>query len=323
MSRRFKLFLPLLALFTISATAQPLVWEAESETLLHFDPTCSTDTPLEAVPLKVVQSNAASASYTPFRDALINMIRSGKWPAFANDGELAVPHTTALERLIQVDTIITFDPETYEETLNVVKTDLLENCQRFWLRQEWKYYAGGKIECKAKAISPYLLNRNGEPLQPTIWFALPEAKERFNDPTHRRVQDAALLHYDCTEQQMEHTTGNWATLQQQFIEDFKNGQFKGYTENRMPIDKAQAAEIFTAVDTIYTIDPETYTESFEIVEREYRPEDMRALHLEQAWYLEPRSGRLQSELLRVAPAIAIVDEYGTLRFYKPMFFWKQ
>ena len=309
-------------LLPMSLFCQSLVWEGQSKTLLHFDPDCGSGSQVEAIPLKVVQANAVGASRTPFRDALVEMIRSGRWPAFAGSRQQALPHSKAMELFEQVDTIITFDPETYEESLDIVKTDLLSNCQRFWLQLNWKYYAGGKIECRAAAISPYLLDYAGQPLESSIWFELPRAKDRFNDPTHRRVKYATLLHYDLPEQRMQHTTGNWASFQRAFIDDFKAGRFTGYTAEREPIEQEAANQIFNAADTIYTIDPETYTERFEIVKREYRPEDTRALYVEQAWYFEPRTGRLQCELLRLAPAVPIVDEYGTLRFYRPLFFWK-
>ena len=317
------LYFLLLHVFALPLIAQSPVWEGQSETLLHFDPNCAGSSQVEAVPLKIVQPRAAEASRNPFRDALIEMIRSGKWAAYANNRQQALPHMRAMQLFVKVDTIITFDPETYEESLNIVETDLLDNCQRFWLQLKWKYYAGGQIECQAVALSPYLVDYAGQPQRPRIWFKLPDAKDRFNDPTHRRVKYATLLHYDIPEQRMKHTAGNWTNLQQTFIDDFKSGRFTGYTAGRKPIDQADAAQIFNATDTIYTIDPETYTERFEVVEREYRPEDIRALRVEQAWYLEPRTGRLQCELLRLAPAISIVDEYGTLRFYRPMFFWKQ
>lgn len=315
--------LSLFCSFLLTAVhTQSLVWEGQSETLLHFDPNCTTNRQIEAVPLKVVQPKAAEASRTPFRDALIDMIRSGKWAAFNNNNQ-PLPHDQAMKLFVQVDTIITFDPETYEESLNVLETDLLENCQRFWLRLEWKYYDGGTIECSAVAISPYLLDLTGKPQGPKMWFELPEAKDRLNDPTHRRVKYATLLHYNSPKQRMRHAKGNWSAFQKAFINDFKTGQFTGYTEDRQPISKSQATDVFNATDTIYTIDPESYTEKFEVVKREYRSEDIRALRVEQAWYLEPRTGRLQSELLRLAPAIAIVDEYGTLRFYEPMFYWRK
>jgi hypothetical protein len=323
MRNQATLYFLLIHVFTLPLIAQSPVWEGQSEALLHFDPNCAGNSQVEAIPLKVVQPKAAKASRTPFRDALIQMIRSGKWAAYANSSQRPLPHERAMQLFVKVDTIITFDPETYEESLNIVETDLLEDCQRFWLRLKWKYYASGKIGCRAVALSPYLLDYTGQPQKPRIWFELPPAKARFNDPTHRRVKYATLLHYDTPEQRMQHNTGSWTSFQRTFIEDFKAGRFTGYTAERAPIPLADAAQIFNATDTIYTIDPEKYTEKFEVVEREYRPEDIRALRVEQAWYLEPRNGRLQCELLRLAPAISVVDEYGTLRFYQPMFFWKQ
>ena len=298
------------------------IWSAEAVSRLHFDPDCGSMRPVEAIPLKVQQPRAMAASPSPFTDALTAHIRSGNWPAYSPQRYQPIPHDKAMQLFVRTDSIISFDPETYEESITVVQTDLLSGCEDFLVRQLWSYSDADGFSAQAVAIAPVLPGPEESAYAP-VWFALPEAKARYNEPTHRRVTQATLLQYALPEQQMQDLSGSLPDFKRNLLQQFQEGQITGYRRDRSLIPASEIEGIFNATDTIFTIDPETYTENFEVVEREFRSEDVTAFLAEQAWYFEPRSGRLQCELLRFAPARPVVDEFGTLRYFEPLFYWQR
>jgi len=324
--RNFSLLLLLLPVILSSQNIDipsASVWAAETQTLLQFDPLCQSEQQLEAIPLKVEQEDAAAASATPFRDALIALIRSGKLAAFDRADYRRIPHARAMELFVQTDTTFIFDPETYEEELQITERDLLEECDQFLLRQRWVYEGENQLSCRAVAIAPYWKHSDYGKAAAPIWFELPPPKDRLNNPAHRRVKQAALLLYTLPVREYQELRGATSDLKERLITGFQANRFPGYRQDRSRIPAEEAAGIFSSTDTIFTIDPETYTESFELVEREYRAQDVTAFRLEQAWYLDPKRGRLQCELIRLAPSVPVVDEYGTLEYFRPLFYWRK
>ena len=117
-----------------------IIWAAKVEAVVGFDISgeASPQQLLEAVPVKAIQDNPEAPSLHPFTEKLSQMIERGAFPAYADKG-LQRPLTAAeaRSRLVVADTIIAFDPETYEEKIHIVSNDLLAGTPFFLTRQLW------------------------------------------------------------------------------------------------------------------------------------------------------------------------------------------
>jgi hypothetical protein len=303
-------------------------WIAEIYTDLNFDPTLTskqtaTATEEKPIPLKIIQQDTDQPSTTPFTDALVQCIKNKTWEAFS-DKNLTQPLTESemQGRFMIIDSISIFDPVTYEEKLYVQRTNLLQQINHFRLKKQWAFnQKTGQFNQYIVAIAP-VFSFPEESFIP-VWFKLPEAKAKYEDINNKHVKFAAHMSYHLAEKDIEAIKGSTFDLKSKWIEDLKSGRTSGYDNEFQAIPVAEVEELFVSTDTIYTIDPESYKETFELVQRDYRAEDLNHFKVLETWAFAPDKGTLQSKLKAVAPSVAITDEYGTLDYYLPLFFWRR
>ena len=326
-------FFALICLFPFFCQAQDnndVIWIAETYTDLNFDADfilLGSPTLMEKmIPLKLIQKDTETPSSTPFTDALIQCINDQKWETFY-DASLSKPMTAAqLQKILTVtDTITTFDPETYEEKIQVITYDLLTQIHHFRVKKVWSFnQTTGQLSQQVLSIAPAVTSTisNQHFLHP-VWFRLPDSKTKYDDIENKKIQFATHLEYYLSEKAVKDITGTSIAFKQKWIEGVKKGTFKGYNNSFEAIPADEVDDLFVSTDTIFTIDPETYQETFEVAKREYHAEDISSYKVLETWVLIPEKGILQSKLKAVAPAAAVTDEYGTFDHYNPLFFWRR
>lgn len=305
-----------------------ILWIAEAEVLISFDPYTEANIPgfLEAVPVKVMQEENFTPSPSPVTQGLIELMEAGRWPAFADAG-LTQPlsREAARAQMAEVDTIVTFDPETYEEKMMVVRNEMLGSTSVFALRQLW-YYNGrtDKLESLVLAIAP---TWNGGEMEadyrPLAWFQVPAAEKKLFKLESKAVPYATFLKLDLAERDLTVLKGADSPLKAILFDHVKSGRINSYDGAGQAIPPAQVPALFSSVDTIITFDPETYEETIELVQWDFNPEDVGNYRLKQTLFFDPRQGKLQCRPEAVAPTIAITDEYGQLKYFQPLFYWKR
>ncbi|MCG8326580.1 MAG: hypothetical protein MI974_02785 [Chitinophagales bacterium] len=299
-------------------------WAAESFSAISFDNQCppKKDHHPTATPIKILQTDFDALSEQAFTDALISKMRNGTWKAYKDHTLSKALDVSAVNDIYMIiDTVITFDPETYEEVMNVVQYDLLATASQFKVKQLWFFNDDeGSFETTALAIAPLVKNELGS-LHTPVWYKLPSPSKKLFNPAHKKVQYAAYLSFFVDEMEMQVLKGSLTELKGNLIKRLETGTMIAYDADKHPIPQEEVKDIFIATDTIYTIDPETYEANFEVVKREYRSEDINDYHSQQSWFFDPQSGRLQCRAEAIAPSVAITDEYGTLTNYRPLFFW--
>lgn len=305
-----------------------IIWAAKVEAVVGFD---AADEPLpsqllEAIPVKTVQDNPESPSLNPFTEKLKAMIEQGAFPAYA-DPELKQPlaHSEALARMVAADTVIVFDPETYEETVHIVRKEMLSGASFFATQQLWLYHGKkNELETIVLAISP-AVESQAQPgrYRPVVWFKLPPPKRSLSRMKSSAVQFATHIRYNITEKQMEVLKGEENHLQKILIERLKNGELTGYDQRRHPIALSEAEDIFIQKDTIITFDPETYEENVQVVRMEFGPLDITDFRVQQNWFFAPSRNSLQCSPTAIGPAIPVIDEYGTQLALRPLFYWRK
>jgi gliding motility associated protien GldN len=103
----------------------------------------------------------------------------------------------------------------------------------------------------------------------------------------------------------------------------KTGEIKAYSteDDKFSIELTpdEVASMGASIDTISTLDPETYEETFQIVRNEVNPEDVKRFRLKEVWFFDEETSTLQVRILGIAPLIDVKDDNGNFRYEKPMF----
>lgn len=103
----------------------------------------------------------------------------------------------------------------------------------------------------------------------------------------------------------------------------KTGEIKAYSteDDKFSIELTpdEVASMGASIDTIATLDPETYEETFQIVRNEVNPEDVKRFRLKEIWFFDEETSTLQVRILGIAPLIDVKDDNGNFRYEKPMF----
>lgn len=92
---------------------------------------------------------------TPLKAILFGRMQGGRMKGYDGEGR-QIPPAQAPAIFSSADTIITFDPETYEETIDVVRRDFSpEDVGAYRLKQAWFFSpARGRLQCRAEAVAP-------------------------------------------------------------------------------------------------------------------------------------------------------------------------
>ncbi len=87
----------------------------------------------------------------------------------------------------------------------------------------------------------------------------------------------------------------------------------------VPLTPDEVASMGASVDTIATVDPETYEETFQIVRNEVNPSDVKRFRIKEIWFFDEESSTLQVRILGIAPLIEEFDDNGNFKYERPMF----
>lgn len=122
----------------------------------------------------------------PFFTILMEAASKGEISAYSTEDDKFTTPLTADEVSSMgatVDTVITFDPETYEEQIQIVRNDLNpEDVKRFRLKEIWFFdEESSTMQVRILGIAPLLdvTDDNGNFLyeQPMYWIYYPEVRE--------------------------------------------------------------------------------------------------------------------------------------------------
>lgn len=305
-----------------------VIWMAEVVEQLRFDPGEGSAAPgfLEALPLKALQEDYFAPHPTPFSKGLFEIMQQGRWPAYY-DAELTLPiGKEALQgQMMQTDTVVVFDPETYEEKITVVKSELLGSSNVFALRELLYYNAKtGELGAEILAIAPTWNDGEPEPAyRPLAWFKVPPADKKLFKLASKNVPFATFVRQDLDERDMKVVKGADMPLKAILFSQLQSGKITGYDSGGRAIAPPLVPALFSSTDTIITFDPETYEESVEMVHWDYTPQDVGNYRFKQSFFFDPRQGKLQCRPEAVAPAINVTDEFGQLLYLQPLFYWRR
>ncbi|TXB63259.1 type IX secretion system ring subunit PorN/GldN [Phaeodactylibacter luteus] len=87
----------------------------------------------------------------------------------------------------------------------------------------------------------------------------------------------------------------------------------------VPLTPDEVASMGASVDTVATVDPETYEEVYQIVRNEVNPLDVKRFRVKEVWFFDEESSSLQVRILGIAPLLEEFDDNGNFKYEAPMF----
>lgn len=253
-----------------------------------------------------------------FSTAMTRGIKAGRYGTTINGQPVDV------ERYLQqfagtVDTLVTFDPETNHETVQLVRRERPLYPGALYITQRW-YYDGKTLRSTVVGITPFQQTPQGEMMHGTLQPVLDKQQ-----PDETRLYAGSPLAFRTLRtidfkraKTLKGSTDKF--LQQYFIEDAKSGQ-KKLSYNSSGTYCPETTEDFTKdilpgftemrIDTVYTFDPETYQETMEIIRNKpYSLENAEHFQATQNWYFDPENGRVEVVLRAIGPAREVTNDEG-------------
>ncbi|MGH1339387.1 MAG: hypothetical protein ACRBFS_24925 [Aureispira sp.] len=231
-----------------------------------------------------------------------------------------------------VDTIITFDPETYEEIVQIVVFEFKEQDVKVFKVKQIIYYNSKtkQLGVLPVAIAPMLTlldNRgkvNGH--QPLFWLAVKDVQKRLN--LKNRAYDYAIrMTRNIREQDMTliKGKGSLGEMVTDMVEDGKkhpqNTKFYHTMGYMQAMTEEEVVNFGTSIDTIITFDPETFEEIVQVVSDKFEAKEVKSVRLVQDWAWDQKQQQLNIRLIAYAPICHLVD--GRDKGHKRPYFYKK
>lgn len=290
-------------------------WAAEFEIILPADPLAFAtheDRSASIAVLKITSEYESSLhNYVNHSLSAIlwEIAENEEWDVFAN-AELTRPVDS--EELMQMlsgpDTIVRFDPSTYEEKVQIA-WDMRSSPQdaRFVkVRQLLTYNdEAARFHVHTLAIAPVARNE-----VPRFWLKVPETEDFRPDTlianaevtwaaryvtnvSSPRISDFQVLKDDTDMPIMER-------FFYRIMADTSVLLYGGLLDEA-PLPPDRRACLFSCMDSVSTFDPETYLEHVEVFHTELMPEQIIDLQMIQEFFWHDEDGLLYTRLVAVAP----------------------
>ena len=270
--------------------------------------------------------------------------RSGAWPAWqVNDPTKQLDLAAVSDSLCWTwaDTIVTFDPVTFEESIQFVQQELDPAGFTAIRARQLLYYDDkkGEFGLATIAVAPIFTYsvkvRTNSPVeaerdtilyeQIPFWLKMPDFKAKslrkhpdVNDTNISWAAQIRTLRNSPKPDQAPPLKNTKAPVMQVLLDRFRSDRrYKATNFYNDPLPFETRAALFVSSDTLVRYDQETYAETIEINHNELRAEHTQQLRLVENWYWDDRQQRLIIRLERFAP---IVDGYLWKWPDKPLFY---
>ncbi|MBK7937060.1 MAG: hypothetical protein IPJ82_08170 [Lewinellaceae bacterium] len=313
-----------------------IVWAAEIEQDWMVDiPSLDAEWEYGVTTLKLLRTgqNESNWQYPYLAGLVFVAARQHKLPVF-QDAACKVPADPEL--LFQrTDTVVTFNPETYEEMVRIIHNDLnpYETFKGWRLKQILAYHRKSATwTTTVEAIAPVITVRdmNGDSVgtHPLFWFRPESKRQKLTSnsvvwaKSFRSRQAGTYVVIDKTKP-VKITEGfqNPVPHLLKVMETDLKKPFYSTLDNK-PLTPPERMSMLARTDTVVTFDPETYEEKVRVVRNDINADHIKELGLYQTWYWDERRNRLSICLDAVAPIRNVIDSMGNFRYSVPMFLMK-
>lgn len=219
---------------------------------------------------------------------------------------------------VEVDTVTTFDAETFKEEVKIVKSYIPiypgVNIE-YRLSQDW--FIDENTNQLSTIITKIGIEKTSEE-ERRLWFAF--ENQITKAVTAKEIEKSSVIWAKSVEydgnfegKKLDEYVLTPAHLAKHLLID-------PYTNEPLSVEKAMDA-FGPIMDTIITFDPETFAEEAKIVRTEgTNIKDIKKYRVAQDFYYDEATKSIGVRLLGIAPLIEVYDKAGEYRYSKP-FFW--
>lgn len=86
-----------------------------------------------------------------------------------------------------------------------------------------------------------------------------------------------------------------------------------------PIGISDVQEMLSKQDTVEVVDPETYEVTYQVVNNDVNPADVKRYRVKEIWFFEEETSTMQVRILGIAPIIDEYDQNDNFLFERPLF----
>lgn len=237
------------------------------------------------------------------------------------------------EIISTIDTIVTFDPETFKETLQAINNTIHPGDIYTFEMKQFIYYDKKAVTFKVipSAIAPVFptFNNKGEVVEtkPLFWIPIQQLA-KTPDLNVAAITYAKRIYSQAKEDNIKTLKGDMSIGE--LIVEMMNAAkvnpttvYLGNVYSSDGVEQLTESEIKLiaekSIDTIITFDPVTFKEDVQVVENELEPNDFKKLRLIQDWVWNEDRKSLGINFVGFAPIIDRVDEKGNFLNSGPMF----
>lgn len=305
-------------------------WAGYIEIVIPADPVSNTaeeDAFAEVSVLKLISDDEGLGKVNHSLSVkLWEMAREGQWELYEDAG-LAKPlaFEGAMRRLMAPDTLIEFDPETYEETMTITsKEDFPSESPWIRVRQLLVYRnVSATFEVYTTAVAP--CRYDGSPF---YWMKLPAGSETYYGSVAQDTAIAWAVRYTTLDtspdpeswDEVKNTTGPIIT---RFIDRIRpDSSITLHTPDNEPVTGPERRCLFSCVQKEKVFDPQRGMEQVQETVAGIDHEDISELQLVEEWAWDQLENQLYIRLIAVAPRFWVIPELGESTFPKVLFFRK-
>jgi hypothetical protein len=228
-----------------------------------------------------------------------------------------------------MDTLLTFDPFTFEEVLKVVETKIIRFPIKetiYELEQKWNLKAKTTqsiMTLEAIHISHYELVDNLNTEKKHYLFSIKgEDLESLITASNLESQSVTWAKYIEYEGSFENDEIKENLFTKQYLLDHKIVSSlidnHPYSENLI-LTKSEIETIGISIDTIITYDPETFKEEVTVKQTVFDLNDIKFFKIAQELYFDTQDYTFKNRLLAIAPMREVYDDNGNYKYEQQMF----
>lgn len=240
----------------------------------------------------------------------------------------------AYQEIIQqeVDEVkITFDPETYEQLIQVIKIPLnTSHIKQFRLKQVLSYNSKtNELNITPIALAPLQsINKFGSlPEKALFWMPIKEAFTTIN-LDHASIDWAKRFNKNISSDSIKTIKGtnNLSNLFIDMMTGYRTSpsttkmyQIKHDHDQLIPFEPSFIQNIGIGLDTVISFNRETFEEMIEIVDIRLAAKDLPKIRITQDWAWDNKTQRMQIRVVGFAPIIYKADRNGNYS-YTPFYY---
>ena len=319
-----------------------ITWIAEFSNDHNF----SLNTSSKEGKIKLIKFTGDASSFSDHNTSswvtswIFNKAQEGKYQCF-NDSELtqSLYENELIALISNKDTVVTFNPDTYEEMIQIVKTDLSpKDIHGLRVKQVIYYHQKSKsLNTRVVAVAPLVLSKAArelgikpkkDQLLPLFWIKMDGKLPKKFKKKSSDINWAALVFSKTNPIDLDAIKtvkiSNGFDIKNQIYQqavNFEKPIVSSY-DGKEKIKPTELKAIFTRRDTVVSISPQTYQEEVKINETKITSKEISNIRLVQEWYFDGKRNQLMNRVKAINPIIKRTVKGRKYKIWKPLFMIK-